>query len=193
MFSTLRVGLTVGLGLCTAAGAAVAQQPCATCPTGASAGYGSMLVGSGRGVHPWKSKGPNCNTCSPTINPGSCFGHYRTNWTVWEQACPNWATEGTVIAGPVVVAPPVTAAPAPVDLAPAPKALPPVAPDKEPMKESSKLPAVTAPTPVTAAPKPVTVAPVSVPTNTPGLTLPPVPDLPIGLPPAPPPAGPSKS
>ena len=28
--------------------------------------------------------------CSPTIAPGSCFGYFRTNWTPWQEACPNW-------------------------------------------------------------------------------------------------------
>jgi hypothetical protein len=120
--------------------------------------------------------------CHPTICPGSCFGYFKTNWASWEQACPYWCAEPTVVTGPVVMTPPpVATAPAPVEPAPAPKALPPVAPDKEPMKESSQLPPVTVPKPVT------------VPAHTAYPALPPVPELPIGLPPAPPTDRPSKS
>ena len=188
MFSTLRVGLTVGLGLWAAAGSAVAQQPCATCPSDGADRPGLRLHGAAqaaRGVHPWMQKHHDRKYGHVTIHPDSCFGHYRTNWTAWEQACPHWCAEPVMVPGPVV-APPGTATPNPVEPAPTPKALPSATPAKEPAKESSKLPPVT-------VPKPMTVAPVSVPANTPGLTLPPVPDLPIGLPPAPPAAGPSKS
>lgn len=181
MFSTLRVGLAVGLGLWAAAGTGVAQQSCATCPP-AGAAYGPRLPRPARGVHPMLQKRHDSKYCYPTICPGSCFGHFKTNWTAWEQACPNWCAEPAVVAGPVVVTPPVTTAPAPAEPAPAPKALPPTTPDKEPMKESSQLPPVTVPKPVT---------PVSVPTTA-DPTLPPVPELKIGLPPAPPTAGPSK-
>jgi hypothetical protein len=69
---------------------------------------------------------------------------------------------------------------------PAPKELPPTPPVKKPAKESSQLPPVT-------VPKPIPVAPVSVPTDSAYPSLPPVPDLKIGLPPAPPTDRPSKS
>lgn len=26
--------------------------------------------------------------CGPTLNPGSCYGHYQTKWRRWEDACP---------------------------------------------------------------------------------------------------------
>jgi hypothetical protein len=189
MFATLRVGLTVGLGLWAAAGSAVAQQPCATCPADGATRPGPVVCGAAkaaRGVHPWMQKHHARKFGHVTIHPDSCFGHYRTNWTAWEQACPHWCAEPVAVPGPVVAAPPVVTAPAPAEPAPAPKEQPPAKePEKEPVKESIKLPPVTAPTPVKTDP-------VSTPTNTPGLGLPPVPDLPIGLPPAPP-AGPSKS
>jgi hypothetical protein len=49
-------------------------------------------------------KGPNCpgqkiypklesqyikKFCGPTIIPGSCHGHFQTQWRKWEDACPN--------------------------------------------------------------------------------------------------------
>lgn len=187
MFSTLRVGLTVGLGLWAAAGTAAAQQPCATCPPDGSA-HGPRLPRPARDVHPLMQKRHDSKYCYPMVCPGSCFGYFRTNWTAWEQACPHWCAELVVIAGQVVT-PPVTVAPVPaVEPVPAPKELPPAPPakEKEPAKESSQLPPV-------FVPKPIPVAPVSVPTDTAYPSLPPVPDLPIGLPPTPPAAGPSKS
>ena len=188
MFSTLRVGLAVGLGLWAVAGSAVAQQPCATCPADGAARPGPRICGAAkaaRGVHPWMQKHHDRKYGHVTIHPDSCFGHYRTNWTAWEQACPHWCAEPVVLPGPVVVTPPVTTAPAPAGTR-RPRRSSHHPPAKEPVKESSKLPPVT-------APKPVTVDPVSVPTSSPGLGLPPVPELPIGLPPAPPTVEPSKS
>jgi hypothetical protein len=177
MFSIPRVGLAVGLGLWMASGSAVAQQPCATCPTDGASPAGPRICGSARGVHPWKQRHSYCQSGPGVIHPESCFGHFKTKWTVWEQACPHWNAEPVVVPGPAVVTPPITTAPAPVNTAPAPKAMPPVAPTKE----SSKL---------TPAPAPKLV---TVPTSPPGLDLPPVPDLPIGLPPASPTVEPSKS
>jgi hypothetical protein len=180
MTSTLRI-VTVGFGLWAAAGSAAAQQPSAACPPDAR-----TCGPTARGVNAWMQKHHDKKFYHPTICPGSCFGYFQTNWTAWEQACPNWCGDQAPVAGPAVVTTPAPAVQVPVAPASAPKTLPPTAPAKEPVKESSQLPPANAPTPAATTP-------VSIPGNAPGLTLPPVPDLLIGLPPTPPAANPSKS
>jgi hypothetical protein len=186
MIATVRAGwcagLAVGFGLWAAAGAASAQQPYTTC--GATEGgvcTGEAACGPlGMRMRPFGGRLCAPQYCAPTICPGSCFGYYRTQWTPWEQACPGWYTAPAVIAPPARPVPNGTAPPPPApkapETAPEPKS-PAPAPAKEPGKEPP------------AAPKSPSSSSVPLPApagRAPGLVLPPVPDVPIGIPPEPP-------
>jgi hypothetical protein len=156
-------GLAVGLGLWASTGTAAAQElPCGTC---GPAGLRARLMPGVLQGHKYRP---------PVISPASCFGYFKTQWTPWEVACPNWYTDAAhhpVAVGPVVPAPVPAingALPAPTPAAPAPASVPP--------REMEKAPAPSKP------PGGQTSVPLP-PGAIPGLGLPPIPELQIGLPP----------
>ena len=122
LYALCATGLTLG-GF---AGTATAQ--CTTCGT---AGGGTCGGGNGPGCnhHGGLRQYPKFDShyikdrCYPTICPGSCYGHFQTQWTPWPLACPSW-TPGTLPYDPSLVNtyPPTygpTAANAPARIPPA--------------------------------------------------------------------------
>ena len=117
-------GLTLGGGF---AGTAAAQ--CTTCGTaGCTSGGGN---GPGCNHHGGLRQYPNLDShyikdrCFPTICPGSCYGHFQTQWTPWALACPAW-TPGTLPYDPALVNTyPPSYGPTPAD---APARIPPARP-----------------------------------------------------------------
>lgn len=193
MIATLRAGwragLAVGFGLWAATGAASAQQPCATCGA-AEGGVCAGEAGCGPlGRRPFGGRLCAPRYCAPTVCPGSCFGYFKTQWTPWEQACPGWYTSPAVTAPPARPVPNGTVPPPPApkapETAPEPKS-PAPAPAKEPGKEPSAAPKSPS---SSSGPLPAPAG------RAPGLVLPPVPDVPIGIPPESPRSGefPAKS
>jgi hypothetical protein len=165
MIAKLRIGwLAVVMGLGTTAGTATAQS-CPTCAPSASS-CGSRL--SPRAwIQSW------CAPKQPTICPGSCFGYFRTQWTAWNQVCPNW--------GANCVEPPIggLAQPVPVALPPAPApadAIPPATSSRVPLPKPNVVAAPLKSSPVNKSFVPIPVRPPQ-PINT-RLPLPPTPDLP---------------
>ncbi len=217
MIATLRAGagwcagLAVGFGLWASAGTARAQS-CATCEGGGAGGAVREKTCGPCGLrqYPFSDKRYIRQFCHPTICPGSCFGYFKTQWTPWGQACPNWCGDDSagvvgygVPAGQPVLPPnlPPSYQPGPSSIPPskaetpmppagttggsplpAPKevkpATPPAGSPKEPGKDTGKG--------QSQAPTPPAAEPQTIPVKAPGLILPPVPDLPIGIPAQPP-------
>ena len=96
--------------------------------------------------------------CGPTLNPGSCYGHYQTKWRQWSDICPQgslaYAPSPTAIGQPVfqIITPEPTPAPMPLP-APTPLPKPDPVPKTEPKLNLS--PESTIPTPMTIAPAPL--------------------------------------
>jgi hypothetical protein len=82
-------------------------------------------------------KGPNCpgqkiypkleskyikQFCGPTIIPGSCHGHFQTQWRKWEDACPNGNCDPAAAANSVIVS--TTETPVDSNALPTPKEAP---------------------------------------------------------------------
>ena len=202
-----RAGVAVGFMAVVAAFAA-AQQPCPTCPThgtNRAACQGKDCGPGGLKIYPLSEKRYISQFCGPTICPGSCFGHFKTQWTRWNDACPNWCdtpTDGHV-SGPAPrtdAIPPAqpqlpmkahgnplpAPAPAPKSADPLPLETPKTLPSPQPLKDPLELPKIPSATPPkapldgkTSAPLPPTIP--GLPT-VPGLTLPPIPDLPASAP-----------
>jgi hypothetical protein len=83
------------------ANAAVAQH-CSSCAAGAakrlSPGVPNAIPKCNRhdGLtqYPLDEKRYIKQFCNPTICPSACFGHFKTQWTAWPQACPGWPQDG---------------------------------------------------------------------------------------------------
>lgn len=140
--------------------------------------------------------------CGPTLQPGTCYGHFQTKWRKWEDHCPNpgGCAAGADHSSPVLLPIPVSGPPIPVqppaEVLPPPKGdvpkVDPVAPPKVPLvpKETgltpAPLPVVPVP-PVTGEPRKIsseTAAPTPMPP--PRLVVPPTPNEPrLVVPPAP--------
>jgi hypothetical protein len=103
--------------------------------------------------------------CGPTLQPGTCYGHFQTKWRKWEDHCPN--PGGCATAAPGVTAPPAVLVPQPTVPTPPPP-LPQETPKAEPPKGEvpkvdpvppPKIPLVPKETGLTPAPLPVVPAP----------------------------------
>ncbi|OWK47521.1 hypothetical protein [Fimbriiglobus ruber] len=100
-FNPIRVGLWAavvsGVGLWATAGHAAAQS-CSTCGPRLGNSYRSASNCNffGLRLNPRFESRYIRQFCQPTICPSSCFGHFRTQWTRWPQACPNWQDADTV-------------------------------------------------------------------------------------------------
>lgn len=192
--AALWVGLTLSAGLWISAGVATAQvvglgaPPAPTgncgpngCGTQACPGCGkkgpSPCSTCGLRMYPFSDKRYIRQFCYPTINPGSCFGHYKTQWTPWGAACPGWGGGEALNYGPAPVAgssgilgaePDPTKVNPPVEPKPMTPMLPgpkPVTPEPKPVIPEPKtppvkpLPEAPAPKPIVPEPKPVVPAP----------------------------------
>jgi hypothetical protein len=186
MMTKLRIGwLAVAVSVGATAGAAPAQS-CPDCGTRCGVRAKISSAWARRSPRAWIQSW--CTQKPANVCPGSCFGYFRTQWTPWNQACPNW---GTTCAEPPIGA---MAQTAPVALPPVPapvSAIPPAGSNSAPAQAPSAVtPARTSPVKPAApeqapAPQPApenkTFAPIPVlppqPIN-PGLPLAPTPDLP---------------
>ena len=174
----------LALGLWAFAGTAVAQAPLAGAGCGPNGCGGPAQGPAGKGpcstcgqrMYPVFDNRYIRQYCKPTINPGSCFGHYKTQWTPWGGACPNWGGDGAVVDASVQnpldripankpdMIPPIGSSPK--EALPNPKPVPTPDPTAPPAKDPPKV-QPTIP-PVVPAPKIGT---------DPGIVLPPIPEL----------------
>ena len=98
---SLWTNATLGVAAVVAcAGGVVAQTPgCAACNGKTVAGAVPNTIPhcskhDGLTQYPLSEKRYIKQFCGPTICPNSCFGHFKTQWTAWPQACPGWPVEG---------------------------------------------------------------------------------------------------
>ncbi len=129
--------------------------------------------------------------CGPTLNPGTCYGHYPTKWRRWEEACPQYAagnsaavytgaTPGLMGIPPMAqpLTPEVPSTPVPAPLPPVPSPLPPnketapnPVPKTDPVPKTNPIPktesvpktegAPEIPAPMTLAPAPLRAVPMA--------------------------------
>lgn len=193
-------GYSVGLN-----GHGCADGHCGTgnCATGTCGRKSCGLCGLKQ--YPMSDKRYIRQFCGPTINPGSCFGHYKTQWTRWNDACPNWGGGDlyptTVVHGAVpqpagpspAPTTPIAPAPSSSDASPKPLPTPKSTDNLPPLKEPEKAKPPVAPTtapltvPPVAPPAPTvkpnepssrSTTPIPVPLADPRLVVPAVPDAP---------------
>jgi len=145
---------------------------CAGLPSQGPAGKGPCST-CGQRMYPVFDNRYIRQFCKPTINPDSCFGHYKTQWTRWGQGCPNWGGDGYMteaVGQPPLDRIPATRpdtipqiGPSAKEPLPVPKAVPPtIEPSVPPIKDPPKVPPTLPP-----------VTPKKAPTT--GLEIPPVP------------------
>ncbi len=182
--------LAAGVFAVVGAGSALGQG----CDTPSGCGH-SPLFGTGALFAPNKdlSRRPNGNQplcatrtyplsdwayirkyCGPTLNPGSCYGHYQTKWRKWEEVCPqggDGGCAGTVPNAMPIMSSPVQPAPSSSLMVPMPMPLPvpatPVPAPKEPTPKQE-------PAPVSVAPAPLPNIPMPMPTSISTIPLSPV-------------------
>ena len=159
LFTSATLGVTAVLAC--AAGAAAQTPGCATCGTKPLAGAVPNTIPhcskhDGLTQYPLSEKRYIKQFCNPTICPNSCFGHFKTQWAAWPQACPSWPTDGVAAAnfGPnfTQTAPPVDPDAKPAADPKAAEAKP--APDAKPAAEPKP-----APTPMDPPSKPLDLPP----------------------------------
>ncbi len=134
--------------------------------------------------------------CGPTLQPGTCYGHFQTKWRKWEDICPN--PGGCATAAPELMAPPAVFVPPPAipTLPTQPPLVPHETPKADPPKggEVPKVDPITPPkiplVPVPAGPggpgKISAEATAPTPMPAPPLVVPPTPDAPRLVVPPPP-------
>lgn len=170
--------LAAGVFAVVGAGSALGQG----CDTPSGCGH-SPLFGTGALFAPNKdlSRRPNGNQplcatrtyplsdwayirkyCGPTLNPGSCYGHYQTKWRKWEDVCPQGGEggcAGTTPGAMPVLSSPVQPAPSSSLMIPMPMPLPvpptPVPAPKEPTPKQDPAPVSVAPAPLPNIPMPM--------------------------------------
>lgn len=188
MMAKLRIGwVAVLVGVGATAGTAPAQS-CPDCGTGC--GVRAKISSACARLSPRAWVQSWCAQKPATVCPGSCFGYFRTQWSPWNQACPNWGTNCAeppvgAVAQPAPVALPPVVAPAPADaIPPASSRLVPqlaprvVTPAPAAVPVSRTRPAAPAPK-ASAGDKPFVPIPVLPPQSiSTKLPLPPTPDLP---------------
>ncbi len=114
--------------------------------------------------------------CGPTLNPGSCYGHYQTKWRKWEDVCPQGREGGCAGTTPgatsmSIMASPVQSAPSNSSMIPMPMPIPvPATPIPAPKEAIPKL----EPAPVSIAPAPLPNIPMPMPTPISTIPLSPV-------------------
>ena len=114
--------------------------------------------------------------CGPTLNPGSCYGHYQTKWRKWEDVCPQGSEGGCAGTTPgatsmSIMASPVQSAPSNSSMIPMPMPIPvPATPIPAPKEAIPKL----EPAPVSIAPAPLPNIPMPMPTPISTIPLSPV-------------------
>jgi hypothetical protein len=184
MMTKLRIGW-----LAVAVGATAGTAPAQSCPDcGTGLGVRAKISSACARLSPRAWVQSWCAPKPATVCPGSCFGYFRTQWSPWNQACPNWGTACAeppigAMAQPVPVALPV--APAPANAippavrysapAPMPNAAAPAPAPKSPAAEEAPPPK---PAPNSKTFVPIPVLPPQ-PVNA-RLPLSPTPDLPTG-------------
>ena len=191
LFTSAPLGVAAVLAC---ASGAVAQTPgCATCGTKPLAGAVPNTIPhcskhTGLTQYPLSEKRYIKQFCNPTICPNSCFGHFKTQWTAWPQACPSWPTDGVAPAnyGPnyTQTAPPVDTERAPAADAKPAESKPVDAKPADPKPATA--PKVEVPTPMDPPSKPLDLppskplTPAAPATTPPGVKLPELP--PAGTP-----------
>lgn len=97
------------IGVLPTAGPVTPQLGCASgqCGAGGLGATGGCSTGTcgksncglcGMKMYPMLEKRYIKQFCKPTICDGSCFGYYKTQWTPWQAACPNWCGEADMAA-----------------------------------------------------------------------------------------------
>jgi hypothetical protein len=176
--------VAVGVGLWATAGTASAQVlgglfsksagcdtgtcatgQCSACDTKCSIGGKTGLVGPRSGwrgpygpfglkIYPLFERRYITQFPCPTVAPGTCFGYRKTQWTRWDEACPNWDGGHPVIishpvpsdapTGPTMPPPTGTAPMSPTPSAPMPGKPPEKPADKPGVEKGMGLPAIPA-------------------------------------------------
>ncbi len=198
---------TLAVAACVWPSVVRAQHTCPTCRTATGPTCTDKDCGlCGLKQSPTFDKRYIRQFCRPTICPSSCFGHFKTQWTPWPVACPNWSVGNIEYTGlnwgppphPSYVPPGGARSDAtrPSEI-PLPRSSDGESdPAKKPMPEPPVAPKASEKAPLPASPIPK-VDPPKLPDGggRPGTSLPPVPELPVNVPtplPEPPPLSPVK-
>lgn len=208
MFAITRGRLTAAaFGLTAAVAAAqspLAYGPVAGCPFGNCAAanhgtYGPALFAANPNSKHFKLPGPDepgCvgrssyplsdwhyirQFCGPTLQPGTCYGHFQTKWRRWEETCAGaGCPAGPDRSSPVLLPAPLVSPPVPVPTPVQPQfeVLPPPKEDKP--KDPPKVPPPAEPGKISTTEAAVPMAmpterPVVPPTREPRVVVPPTP------------------